>query len=83
VRKPRHVVVAIECDLPPRVSAAEFRKYLIGEACAGVGCLSPDDPLFHLDRSTVRGTVIPRDIEWLYKKTAKGTGSALYRRWFA
>jgi hypothetical protein len=82
-RKKRHVVVAIECDLPPGVSAARFKQYLLDEAKANVGQLPTEDPLFDLDRDSVQATIIPRDIEWFLRRTAGGMDSPLYRRWFA
>lgn len=56
--------MAVECDLPPGVTAAEFKRWIVEEVKAAFGGLHPDDPRFALDRSTVRGTVIPRDVRW-------------------
>jgi hypothetical protein len=44
----------IEVDLPDGVSASEFRAYAETEIRAGKGGLHPDDPLFNLERSSVK-----------------------------
>jgi hypothetical protein len=59
VRKKRHVVVAIECDLPPGISPGRFKQYLLDETKEGnVGQLPTEDPLFDLNRDSVRATVL-------------------------
>ena len=83
MNKSRHVVIAVECDLPPGVSIARFRQYVAVEIAANVGQIPPDDPSFHLDRSKVTAMNIPRDINWLLSRLSRGMDSPLYRRWFA
>jgi hypothetical protein len=81
--KSRHVVVAVECDLPPGVTQAQFKQHVVDNVQAGCGCLHPDDPLFHLDRKTVRATIIPHSTEWLRRHFSDGMSSRIFHRWFA
>jgi hypothetical protein len=44
----------VEVDLPSGVSPGEFRDYIETEVQANVGCRMPEEPIFHLDRKSVR-----------------------------
>lgn len=48
------ISVIVTATLPPRVTAAAFKAYVENEVRAAVGGLPPNDPLFHLDRDTVK-----------------------------
>jgi hypothetical protein len=59
----RRVAFRVEFDLPPGATAAEAGEYIEGEVRAGCGGLDPRDPMFHLDRESVRVAAIPRPAE--------------------
>lgn len=44
----------VTLDLPAHVSAAEMAEYIRTEVQCGVGQLPPEDPLWHLDKGSVR-----------------------------
>lgn len=54
------ITVVLKCTLPAGVSAARFRDYVIDEVRANIGHLSPDDPLFDLDRDSVSAVTLAR-----------------------
>lgn len=47
----------VEVELPHRVTLEEMRQYIEDEVKAGVGQLHPADPLFDLDRDSVKVTI--------------------------
>jgi hypothetical protein len=48
------VAFIVHVDLPRNVSVLRMQQYILGEVQAGIGQLSPMDPLFDLDRSSVK-----------------------------
>ena len=44
----------VEVDLPFGVSPGEFRDYIETEIQANVGSRMPEEPIFHLDRKSVK-----------------------------
>ena len=47
-----HFLVAL--DLPPRVSAREMAEYIATEVKCGTGRMLPEEPLWGLDRESVK-----------------------------
>jgi hypothetical protein len=52
------ISVIVEADIPDGVSEAEWVYYVQQEVRCNVGCLDPHEPLFHLDRETVKAKIV-------------------------
>lgn len=61
------VFVLIEADLPKHMDNEDFAVYAVDSIQACVGGYHPDDPVFSLDRKSVKGHVI--QIEGQHEKT--------------
>ena len=48
------VYFEVSLELPSGASRAEIREYILEQVMAGCGGLHPEDPIFHLDRKSVR-----------------------------
>lgn len=59
----------VEVDIPSGVSVQEMKDYIFGEVRAGIGGLPPEDPLFHLDRTSVKVTLMTRNSKPAFKTT--------------
>lgn len=44
----------VEVDVPSGVTPEEFREYIETEVQANVGRYPPEEPIFHLDRKSVK-----------------------------
>lgn len=50
------VSIVVSADLPRGVSISEWKDYVLTEVKANTGQRAFEDPLFHLDRDSVRVT---------------------------
>ena len=50
----------VTLDLPHGVDRARMCEYIREAVAANIGMLPPEDPLFHLDRKSVRVAHVPR-----------------------
>lgn len=81
-KKPKHVVVAVECDLPKSITPARFKQYVLDQIRDDLTRMPADSRFADTVGPSLRATVIPRNIEWFLRRTAGGMDSPLYRRWF-
>ena len=63
--KPNRIMLLIGADLPSGVTAAEFKSYAVREIRSGVGAFPPEYPLFDLNRDSVVGHLLNKDIQTL------------------
>lgn len=62
MKKDRTVTIVVTAKLPPSVTKQELRNYMLIEIASGVGGLHPDDPLFDLDRKSIKVTLPHKDV---------------------
>lgn len=53
-RKIRKTHFTVELAIPPGVTEAEMRAYILNEVCSGIGQYHTDDPIRQLDRASVK-----------------------------
>lgn len=52
------IEVKVSCELPPDVTDEEFLAYVEDAVQANIGMLHPSEPLFNLDRTTVKASLL-------------------------
>jgi hypothetical protein len=55
------VYVLVSIELPPYAHEDEVAEYVLDATKSYAGGLHPDEPMFHIDRDSVRLTVISKD----------------------
>jgi hypothetical protein len=55
----REISVVVTAQVPSGVSVAEWKAYVELEVACNVGRMHPDEPLFELDRKSVKVSSVP------------------------
>ena len=82
VTKPRRrAVVAVECELPPGLTATEFQRRLL-KMTRELGAFPTAEPMTRINPRTVHATLIPRSLDRFLNMLCGGPESTLPERWF-
>jgi hypothetical protein len=68
----RDIVFVLKARLPLGVGKRDFLEYAVGEIRGGVGGLRPEDPLFGLDRDSVKCVSLSGDAARVVVGLAEG-----------